>query len=221
MSDALRKDIQSVYNRPIFVVPNVIETSRFRIAEKGRGKKLETGLLGGMGNYRKGLDILIEAIALVLNRDITVHVGGDGKLLPLFRKQAEERGVSDLLVFHGGVPADKTPEFYSMLDCFVLPSRDETFGVVVIEAMASGLPVIATDCGGPREIITPETGILIKKDDPVGLAAAIDYIQENLEKYNRKAIRSYVEEKYSPEAFIRTLSSVYREVLERGLSNAK
>jgi glycosyltransferase involved in cell wall biosynthesis len=210
VSNSLKDDIQSVVKREIAVVPNVIDTSRFRIADKKRSEKLDIGLLGGMGNYRKGLDILIRAVALLQNKNINVHIGGSGKLLDRFKTMAIESGVKGNFIFYGDVPGDDTPQFYSRLDAFVLASRDETFGVVVIEAMASGLPVIATDCGGPREIITPETGVLVRKEDPEDLARAIELMQENIGKYDQVAIRKYAESKYGQEAFVKRISGVFR-----------
>jgi glycosyltransferase involved in cell wall biosynthesis len=104
-------------------------------------------------------------------------------------------------------------DFYSMLDVFVLASRDETFGVVVVEAMASGLPVIATDCGGPREIITKETGILVEKENPGELARAIVSMSENLGSYNKSTIRKYALEKYGRKAFVERVDQLYQNVV--------
>jgi glycosyltransferase involved in cell wall biosynthesis len=215
VSNALRQDIQSVVKREISVVPNVVDISKFSVSRKKPGERLDIGLLGGMGNYRKGLDILIKAIALLKNRNIKVHVGGDGKLLGKFKSMALEAGLFEQFTFYGDVPADDTPEFYSRLDAFVLASRDETFGVVVIEAMASGLPVIATDCGGPKEIITEETGILVRNEDPEDLASGIEYMQENIGKYDRKAIREYAESKYGQEAFVNAFTRASIQVTQR------
>jgi glycosyltransferase involved in cell wall biosynthesis len=209
VSNALKEDIQSVVNRKVAVVPNVIDTGRFRISDKKPGEKLDIGLLGGMGNFRKGLDILIKAVALIRNKNINVHIGGSGKLLDKFKAMASESGVIQNFIFYGDVPAEETPGFYSRLDAFVLASRDETFGVVVIEAMASGLPVISTDCGGPKEIIIPETGVLVKKEDPADLARGIEYMQENIGKYDRQSIRKYAESNYGQEAFVKTIRGVF------------
>lgn len=214
VSNALKDDIQGVVNRKISVVPNVIDTGRFRIADKKRGEKLDIGLLGGMGNYRKGLDILIRAVALLKNKNINVHIGGSGKLLDKFKAMASESGVIENFIFYGDVPAEETPGFYSRLDAFVLASRDETFGVVVIEAMASGLPVIATDCGGPREIITPETGVLVRKEDPEDLVRAIELLQENIGKYDPDAIRKYADSKYGQEAFVKAIEKTFQNIIQ-------
>lgn len=214
VSRALGEDINRYCKRPVHVIPNVIDMNKFSVTDPGRMEnKMNIGILGGMGNYRKGLDILIKAVSLLKDMDLTVHIGGDGKYLSTFRDMARKLDVDGKCIFYGEIKPENIQDFYSKLHFYILPSRDETFGVVVVEAMASGLPVIATRCGGPEEIITEETGILIEKENPPELARAIRSLAGNLDSYNRKAIRNYVLEKYSKDRFTESLSEVYQELL--------
>ena len=98
---------------------------------------------------------------------------------------------------------------------FVLPSRYETFGIVLIEAMACGIPVIATKCGGPEEIVTDETGLLIEKDNPEELALAIKNIWANPGKYNKQTIRKYSADKYGQSVFAEKISALYMSISEK------
>jgi glycosyltransferase involved in cell wall biosynthesis len=170
-----------------------------------------------MGNYRKGLDILIKSVSLLKDMDLIVHIGGDGILLEKFKTLSKESGVFEKCKFYGEILTEHIPDFYSRLDIFVLASRDETFGVVVVEAMASGLPVIATDCGGPKEIITRDTGLLVEKENPEELASAIKYMSENLHYYNKDSIRKYAEEKYGQKSFVESITHFYQVVLREGI----
>jgi glycosyltransferase involved in cell wall biosynthesis len=170
-----------------------------------------------MGNYRKGLDILIKSVSLLKDMDLIIHIGGDGILLEKFKTLSKESGVFEKCKFYGEISTEHIPDFYSRLDIFVLASRDETFGVVVVEAMASGLPVIATDCGGPKEIITRDTGILVEKENPEELASAIKYMSENLHYYNKDSIRKYAEEKYGQKSFVESITHIYQVVLREGI----
>jgi len=214
VSRALVDDITRYCKRPVHVIPNVIDFNKFSLTDPLRKEnKLNIGILGGMGNYRKGLDILIKAVSLINDMDLIVHIGGDGKYLGTFRDLARELGVESKCIFYGEIKPESIQDFYSGLDFYVLPSRDETFGVVVIEAMACGLPVIATRCGGPEEIITKETGVLIEKENPGELAQAIRSMAGNLDAYDRKSIRNYVLEKYSRDHFTESLTEVYQELL--------
>jgi L-malate glycosyltransferase len=213
VSNALKEDINTFYQREIFVIPNVVETDKFFISERKRESILNLGILGGMGNYRKGLDILLKSISLLKTMDLLIHIGGDGILLNKFKEIAAELGVSEKCRFYGEIQPDKINDFYSALDVFVLASRDETFGVVVVEAMSCGLPVIATKCGGPSEIITQGNGVLVEKENPEELAEAIVLISKNLDSYDKEAVRKYAIEKYGPDAFSETMIILYKNIL--------
>jgi glycosyltransferase involved in cell wall biosynthesis len=217
VSIALKDDIALFCSRKVSVIPNVIEVDKFYLSEKHDHKTLNIGILGGMGNYRKGLDILIKSVSLLKDMDLMVHIGGDGILLEKFKTLSKESGVFEKCKFYGEILTEDISGFYSRLDVFVLASRDETFGVVVVEAMASGLPVIATDCGGPKEIITRDTGLLVEKENPEELARAITYMSENLHLYNRDSIRKYAEEKFGQMSFVESVTHFYQDVLREGI----
>jgi len=217
VSNALKDDISLFCSRNVSVIPNVIEVDKFYLSEKHDHETLNIGILGGMGNYRKGLDILIKSVFLLKDMDLMVHIGGDGILLEKFKTLSKELGIFEKCKFYGEILTEDISGFYSRLDVFVLASRDETFGVVVVEAMASGLPVIATDCGGPKEIITRDTGLLVEKENPEELARAIKYISENLHLYNRDSIRKYAEEKFGQKSFVECITRFYQDVLREGI----
>ncbi|MGB8490739.1 MAG: glycosyltransferase [Bacteroidales bacterium] len=227
VSQALKNDINVFINVDnyvdnyvdIYVVPNVVDTARFTIAERPESQYLNIGLIGGMSNYRKGADILIRAVALVDDLSLRVHIGGGGKYLDTFRQLAVDLKVSDKCIFYGVVEPEEINNFYSKLDMYVLASRDETFGVVVVEAMVAGLPVIATRCGGPEEIVTPGAGILVANENPEELAGAIRTMSRTLARYDRLAIRKYATEKYGTEAFLESVTGIYEDVVKRFRQN--
>jgi glycosyltransferase involved in cell wall biosynthesis len=82
-------------------------------------------------------------------------------------------------------------------DIFVLPSQSETFGVAYIEALACGLPIIATDCGGPRDIVTSNNGLLVPINNQQALEQAIIQVSNNLSSYNKKAIAEDCQNRFS------------------------
>jgi len=213
VSEALKKDISLFCKRSIIVIPNVIDLNKFRISEKNRTGTFNIGILGGMGNYRKGLDILINAVSQLKDMDLMVHIGGEGVLLEKFKMLSHELNVYEKCKFYGEILTENISGFYSRLDAFVLASRDETFGVVIVEAMACGIPVIASDCGGPREIITPETGLLVEKENPEDLAKAILFMSENLNTFKSDLIRKYAQEKYGQNSFVKDITKLYNDVL--------
>ncbi len=214
VSNSLKKNIGLFCKNPVRIIPNVVDADRFPLLEARNDSKFHLGLLGGLSTNRKGLDILLKSASLLNDRNLHLHIGGDGILLDHYKRRAMDLEVYDKCTFYGQILPDKQTEFYSKLDVFVLPSRDETFGVVVIEAMSCGLPVIATKCGGPQEIITPETGILVALENEHELADAILFMSSNLKSFDRATIKKYAGEKYGQKAFLSNVSMVYSETLD-------
>ena len=95
----------------------------------------------------------------------------------------------------------------------MLASRSETFGVAYIEAMAAGLPVIATRCGGPEDFVTEENGILIPVDDESTLTSAMERMMLRREDYDSAAISADIRRKFAPETIAARLTELYEGVL--------
>ncbi len=215
VSISLKTEILGFSNRPLNVIYNIVDTRQFHFNPSKVLNILNIGFLGGLGNNNKGLDILLAAVYLLKNKNVILHIGGKGSLSDAYKAMSRKLGIDGLCKFYGEIPRTDISDFYSKLDLFVLPSRYETFGIVLIEAMASGLPVIATKCGGPQEIVSPETGMLIEKNNSEELAEAISTISKNLYQYNKVVIRSYAEEKFGQSAFIERITSLYQDVLKK------
>ena len=124
----------------------------------------------------KGYDQVVRALPAVLaeHPDTRYALVGQGDDLPRVRALARELGVEHALICAGVVPDDELPAWYNACDLFVMPSRAEGFGIVFIEALACGRPVIAADRGGaPDALLDGRLGQLVDPDDPQRLAAAI------------------------------------------------
>ncbi|MGN9777452.1 glycosyltransferase family 4 protein [Micromonospora sp. H33] len=126
---------------------------------------------------RKGVDLLLEAFATCRADDptLTLTMVGAGELLGRLTERAAELGVADAVTFTGAVPPDEALRLMGEHDLLVHPSRMETFGVTVVEALAAGMPVLVTRCGGPEETlagIEEAAGELIDvTDDPETIVA--------------------------------------------------
>ena len=123
----------------------------------------------------KGIDVLLRAFRVLLaNEDIRLVLAGDGSLRGELEALAGTLGIRDRTVFLGTKTPSEVATLLRGCELLVLPSREESFGIVLIEAMASRKPVVASAVGGIREVIEHEiSGILVEPENPEALAAAM------------------------------------------------
>jgi glycosyltransferase involved in cell wall biosynthesis len=139
------------------VLPNPVESDLFRPAERDRVGSFRVGFVGS-GRSRKGLHLLVKTARILRNEDIEWHLHGvspDRRMTPyLVRciRDIEAAGLQERIIWHGW--ADDVGSAYGGMDALLAPSSRESFGRVLVEGMASGLPVIATRIEGHDEIIS-------------------------------------------------------------------
>ncbi|RLG08295.1 MAG: hypothetical protein DRN68_03955 [Thaumarchaeota archaeon] len=211
VSKVLQKGIEAYGIRANFqIIPNVVNTELFWPYQKPRNrfKKL---LLVALLTPIKGVPYLLQALAQLRGKHDSWHLDivGDGPARAEYEQMAIKLGIADKVTFHGLKPKREVAEFMRKADLFVLPSLYETFGCVLIEAMASGIPVIATSCGGPEDIVKKEVGIIVPPRDISALAGAIEKMLDSSDSYKPERIRKYVEETFSPEAVGQQLHKLY------------
>ena len=145
---------------------------------------------GGLdrAHYFKGVNYLIKAISLIEDKKIKALIIGAGDLLPDYKKLVNEIKLSDRVKFTDYVPADSIVKHYNLGDIFILPSinSSEAFGIVLIEAMACGKPVIATNLKGVRSVVdSGVNGMLVEPKNSQDIADKINLLLGNLETYSR------------------------------------
>jgi glycosyltransferase involved in cell wall biosynthesis len=144
------------------------------LAEYDRQAPLVPGVLGALGRLQteKGFDVLLRAVAELRGGEARLLLGGEGLLEKELPRLAAELGVSQQVEFRGFVT--DVPAFMAETGVFVLSSRSEGLGLVIVEAMAAGRPVVATRVGGvPEVVVDGETGLLVEPENPGALAAAV------------------------------------------------
>jgi D-inositol-3-phosphate glycosyltransferase len=208
------------------VIPLGVDLDRFRPADKDSaraalGLKDERIILFvGRIEPLKGVDILINAAAM-LESDVdcsVLIVGGDESStaqLKTLRDLARERGIEHRVAFAGAVDHDKLPLYYNAADVCVVPSHYESFGLVAVEAMASGVPVVASRVGGLAGTVKDgETGYLVPWLCPEPFAERIEMLLENesLRRNLGEAARDAVS-RYRWENVATAVLQVYAELL--------
>ncbi len=202
-------------------LPNVIdpylESRVSKIPEKNRGTF--TFLNIAELHPKKNQQLLIEAFALLREdtecADAKLLIVGTGvekdNLEVLIKEKHLQKDVSLL----GLLNREKLVEEIQSADCIVLSSDVETFGVVLIEAMLFGKPVISTRCGGPESFVTPDNGILVDTHNPQMLADAMKEMIANYNKYNPQSISTEALNEFGSKKFSERIIAIYQQVLDK------
>lgn len=210
VSTALATEIKLYINKPVQVVPNVVEVDRFTLLELPVRDELQIGFLGGMNTPVKGLDILLQALAKVEHK-VMLHIGGTGVLEDHYKKLAVSLGLNGRCKFYGFIPYEEVPVFFRNVNFMVCSSRYETFNVTLGEAMASGLPVVSTRCGGPEDFVNDTNGILVEVDSVDKLADGINQMIRRIHTFDKKSIRKFAVANFSPQQYVLRISKIYHD----------
>ncbi len=155
------------HNRVLEFVENGVDPARFRVSPDKTGRENLSIIYMGRLVDVKRVDLLIDACEkLVGKMNFRTHIVGDGPLRGTLESQVQQKSLTDHVQFHGWLPQVAAADMLRDSDVMVLPSMRECGGAVVLEAMASGVPVIAAKWGGPADYVVEETGILIPPATP-------------------------------------------------------
>ena len=224
VSTAARDFVGEYFKADYRVIPNGIDFARFntlypRLEQLADDRP--TVLFVGRLEKRKGLRFLLRAWPSVLERHPRARlvVVGKGRPLEGYRRFAARQGWSPTdVVFAGYVATEDLPRYYQRCDVFCAPNTgQESFGIVLLEAMAAGAPIVASNIPGYRDVVTHgEQGLLVEAQDPEAIAAAIGLLLDNADL--RESMRLAGQAKARLYDWPRVAAQVldyYRDVLER------
>jgi glycosyltransferase involved in cell wall biosynthesis len=215
VSSALKGWMLQNIKKNIEIVPNLTDTSLFQPKLSHQNKNF-TFLFVGDLTPLKAPHHLLAAFDLFKKSDVQgncrLEIIGIGEMLKELQESVQKQNLSACVKFHRLLSAKEVVAKMQEARCLVLCSEVETFGVVLIEAMASGLPLIATDCGGPSDIVSDEVGILVPKGNIPKLAEAMKSIYLNSTKWNPQNIRSIALQKFGNEAVVKKWVAIYERI---------
>ncbi len=170
---------------------------------------------------RKNHKLLFDALKILKDRNykVKLRVGGYGPEENDLRSYVNQQGLENSVEFTGSLTRQQVKQQLDFSHAFILPSLFETFGVVLIESLASGRPIISTDSKGPRDIITNENGILVQGFDEKQLAEAMIKLITNYSQYDQHKISDQCRKLYSEQSITSKLVAIYREVLHNRKMN--
>ena len=163
---------------PVHVIPNGVDTEVFRPPEAGEARSADFRILFvGRLHELKNIHLILRSAAELQRSGIPVSLDlvGDGPERPALEALAGELGIGERVRWHGWRPKEEVAALYRGANCLVNPSRYEGMPNTVLEAMASNLPVVASDVGGNNDLVrTGETGFLFALSDPAALTRALE-----------------------------------------------
>lgn len=220
VSEDLKNSMQNLgfLCRRYLVLPNVVDTNLFNLAENHNSTEPKVRFLhvSNFNEKAKNIKGIFRAIKK-LNETRTgfeLQIIGFGEDEKILQEYAQQLGLLNRFVFfEGKKESPEVAEAMQKADVFLMFSNFESLPCVLIEALASGLPVIATTVGGIPEMISKEQGILVAPQDENALLQAMDFMIGHCQEFNKNGLRKYAEEKYSYQAVGRQFAALYETVL--------
>jgi phosphatidylinositol alpha-mannosyltransferase len=181
------------WKRPLEIIPNGVDTNVFAAHRaRGRDDRLRVLFVGKLSDERKGFRYLLDAHRRLLARGVRVSLDVVGET------GSERRDDVDHVTWHGPLPLGELVRRYQSCDVFVAPSTSqESFGIVLLEAMSTGAPVVCSDIDGYRRVVHPSGARRVPPRDPEALASAIESLAHDplarraMEETNVRHARDY------------------------------
>lgn len=212
VSTHLSQKIKQHFGVESIVIPNIVDTSIFKYIPK---KEKNNFIFISVGSliYGKGHDLLIEAFHnAAFDNEVFLNIIGEGVLHSQLQSKIDNLKLNSQIKLLGLLNRSEIAKQMQKSDAFVLASRAETFGVVYIEALASGLPIIATECGGPEDFVEEQNGILIPTNDILQLSKSMRHLYQNINTYNNQDISQHARKMFSPIDIGVKLTELYNKI---------
>ena len=209
VNESIKKIIESK-RKNCHLVPNFIDCNKFKIGKKD---SKDFTLISVSNFYKvKAIDVLLKAMDIVVNKkgnkNVKLKIVGTGEYKDFYEGIARSLNLNDNVEFVGYVENDKLPELYSKSHALCVSSTFETFCIPIVEAFASGIPVITTDCVGPLEIVNKDNAIVTPINDIDKYAESILNMIKNYKKYDSKKIKEYAFNKYDKSVVCKNIVNI-------------
>jgi glycosyltransferase involved in cell wall biosynthesis len=213
VSKAVAKALSTRYGlEDVHVGFNVLEPEfeyckfSFPIKQKDTFNFISIGSLDKNKNH----ELLISSFSQAFKGgNFKLSIGGTGHLLAELNNLVIKLGMQEQVEFLGHLNREQVVNSLRISDCLVLSSNHETFGVVLIEALSMGIPVISTRCGGAEDIVNQANGLLVDKKDPDSMKLAMQAMVKGRDNYSSEELRSQTLNRYGSAAFIKDIAGLF------------
>lgn len=169
---------------------------------------------------RKNIKLIIDSLNILIKKNLNVQlvIGGEGPQGEELKEYVKFLGLEKEIRFTEKLWRNEVRDELDKCHAFVLASQYETFGVVLIESLARGRPVVSTDSGGPRDFIHPEHGILVDNHEPKAFANAMETIMLNYNSYNQKELSEYCKTNFNEHRIASEMMELYYSAINNRVS---
>lgn len=195
------------------VIYNLVNTDIFKMGKPNHSEKKHILHISTLRDEAKNFSGILRTIERLRQQrnDFELHVIHDYEA-PEFKAFVKDHNLSDCVIFHGKKTSAEVAESYQKADFFVLFSNFENLPCVIVEAFASGVPVLSTAVGGIAEILSPERGILIPQSDEEALLQGMNTLLDHSHEYDREAIRDYAIKTFAAQNIGEQIFEEYQKV---------
>lgn len=217
VSNSLKENIKHYTNISSIVLPNVIGKEFIKTKDRenttGVLKFVSTGNLIKIKNMSMIINAFKSLISEGYKADVTIV--GAGPERDALRSLINQYSLDPYIHLVGRKTRTEIVDILNSSDVYIMASSSETFGVAAAEALACGLPVIATDCGGPRDFISKSNGIMIPIKNQAKLTEAMIYMIQHYEEYDRTLIANDFHKRFSAEAVADQLTEIFCKICQK------
>ena len=211
------KELAAAFDETIEIpiIPNGVDLEKFYLPQRDWSPPCILSV--GRVVYQKGLDLGLRALADIKDLEWQWYIAGDGPQMPVLQAMARQYGLTERIHFLGWQAAEGMKKRYAEANLFLFPSRHEGMPNAMLEAMASGLPVVATRIAGNEElVVSGETGVLVPTEDVEALRESLRLLlsQAKLREQMGRAARRRVEQSFSWER----VAERYQVILEQAMN---
>ena len=213
VSEGFSSHLTSEFNRSFSTIPNFIDTDLFH-PSSSKHRQFTFVYVGDLIK-RKQVDLLVEAFARLIhkNPDIRLRLIGDGPEKEDLKNLVESMGLTETVEFRGSLSQIDVGKELRLAHCLVLPSKLETFGIVLIEALSSGVPVISFYNIGSDKVFDSSHGLHLEDQNAESLCHGMQQLMENHTKYDPVELRNHVMKNFSGVELSKKLLSQYSQVI--------
>ena len=211
----LKKELAKYTDKEVVEIPNIVDCESFQNIDDTEPSSTRFRFFSlALLTHNKGMDVLINSFAKAFkDKDVELVIGGEGEQKGALLSLTKQLGLESQVVFLGALNRSQVIQQMHECKAFVLASRFETFGVVLIEALASGKPIISTQSGGPDSIVNETNGLLVPVDDIDELSKAMENMYNHYDIYHSENIRQDCLMRFSEEVIVGKILKIYNSLV--------